>query len=98
MTTGNEPPTLKSSLAFLKMDPKVAKKGVQDTVYCVGCAAVSDAFITARRNHASKQILLTVLKRVCTLLHIQADDVCSGLLDENIVSVPSMFTAIEFYL
>lgn len=97
MTTGNEPETLNDSLEFFKMDFKVPQKGlIQDTMYCVGCIAIFDAFITARRTGVSRNVLVTVLKRVCVLLKIQDDDVCSGVIEENIVRVAFAVKSIGF--
>lgn len=68
------------------MDFKAQQKGlIQDTMYCMGCIAIFDAFIAARRTGVSRNMLVTVLKRVCVLLNIQDEDVCSGVIEENIV-------------
>lgn len=58
----------------------------EDRKYCRGCRAAAFAFIIFRRLGVSRETLSFVLKVICKLGKYQTWDVCSGVIESNIVS------------
>lgn len=87
MRTGNKPASYEAYMKALENIPRLIlnTKEVKKVLYCFTCAPVVDAFIAARRLRAPEGYIIKVLKSVCVRVTKESEEVCTGVIEKNIV-------------
>lgn len=73
------------------------KKSFKDSL-CGVCRASVQTILTMRRIGATQNALRNFVMTLCTGFNIVPDYVCSGVIDLNIVSIPSRGRHFVFFL
>jgi len=60
--------------------------GVRSTIICTICKSALNSFIQFRRKNASEEQIRHKAIKLCTLLNMQTDQVCDGIITINLVS------------